>query len=69
MTLNTVAQKERQQEGMLMADPQGVVVAWRDGQVRRFSWALLRHLSVCDECQQQSVHPHAIAQPVTPIIQ
>ena len=64
MTLNTVAQRERQQEGMLMSDQQGVVIAWRDGQARRFSWEMLRHLSVCEDCQQQSVQPHAIAQPV-----
>jgi hypothetical protein len=65
MTLNTVAQREKQQEGMLLSDPQGVVIAWRDGQVRRFSWTLLRHLSVCEDCQQQSGHPNAIAQSVT----
>ncbi len=47
MTLNTVAQRDRQQEGMLMSDQQGVVIAWRDGQVRRFSWELLLHLGVC----------------------
>lgn len=64
MTLNTVAQRDRQQEGMLMSDQQGVVIAWRDGQVRRFSWTELRHLSICEDCQQQSVHPHAIVQPV-----
>ena len=63
MTLNTVAQRDRQQEGMLMSDPQGVVIAWRDGQVRRFSWTLLRHLSVCEECQQLSIHLNALAQP------
>jgi DUF971 family protein len=62
MTLTTVAQREKQQEGMLMSDQQGVVIAWRDGQARRFSWELLRHLSVCEDCQQQSVHPNAIAQ-------
>jgi hypothetical protein len=67
MTLNTVAQREKHQEGMLLSDPQGVVIAWRDGQVRRFSWTLLRHLSVCEDCQQQSVHPNAIAQPVNQI--
>ena len=43
---------------------QGVVIAWRDGQVRRFSWETLRHLSTCEECQQQSVHLNAIAQPI-----
>jgi hypothetical protein len=37
MTLNTVAQRDSQQEGMLMSDQLGVVIAWRDGQVRRFS--------------------------------
>jgi DUF971 family protein len=63
MTLTTVAQREKQQEGMLMSDQQGVVIAWRDGQARRFSWELLRHLSVCEDCQQQSVHPNAIAHP------
>jgi DUF971 family protein len=63
MTLNTVAQRDRQQEGMLMSDQQGVVIAWRDGQARRFSWTELRHLSVCEECPQQGVHPHAIVQP------
>jgi hypothetical protein len=64
MTLNTVAQRDRQQEGMLLSDQLGVVIAWRDGQVRRFSWTELRHLRVCEDCQQQSVHPHAIVQPV-----
>jgi len=64
MTLNTIAQRDRQQEGMLMSDQQGVVIAWRDGQVRRFSWTLLRHLSICEECQQQSTQSHVIAQPV-----
>ena len=63
MTLNTVTHRDRQQEGMLMSDQQGVVIAWRDGQVRRFSWTQLRHLSVCEDCQQQSVQPNAIAQP------
>ncbi len=63
MTLTTVAQREKQQEGMLVSDQQGVVIAWRDGQARRFSWELLRHLSFCEDCQQQNVHPHAIAQP------
>jgi DUF971 family protein len=62
MTLTAVAQREKQQEGMLMSDQQGVVIAWRDGQARRFSWEMLRHLSVCEDCQQQSVHPTAIAQ-------
>jgi hypothetical protein len=64
MTLNTVAQRDRQQEGMLMSDQLGVVIAWRDGQVRRFSWTELRHLRVGEDCQQQCVHPHAIVQPV-----
>jgi len=64
MTLNTVVQREKQQEGMLMSDQQGVVIAWRDGQARRFSWETLRHLSTCEECQQQSVHLNAIAQPI-----
>lgn len=64
MTLTTIAQRETQQEGMLMSDQQGVVIAWRDGQARRFSWELLRHLSVCEDCQQQSGHPTAIAQPI-----
>lgn len=63
MTLTTVAQRETQQEGLLMSDQQGVVIAWRDGQARRFSWELLRHLSVCEDCQQQSVHPNVIAHP------
>ena len=53
MTETTVAQ-EKQQEGMLISDQQGVVIAWRDGHARRFSWELLRHLSVCEDCQQQS---------------
>jgi DUF971 family protein len=65
MTLNTVTQRDRQQEGILMSDQQGVVIAWRDGQVRRFSWEVLRHLSACKDCQPQSVQPNAIAQPIT----
>jgi hypothetical protein len=62
MTRNTVTPRDRQQEGILMSDQQGVVIAWRDGQVRRFSWTQLRHLSVCEDCQRQSEQVNAIAQ-------
>lgn len=54
MTEKMVLQNEQQSEGLVVWDAQGVVVAWRDGHARRFSWETLRHLSFCTDCRE---HP------------
>jgi hypothetical protein len=58
--------KQHAHEGIVVSDPDGVVIAWRDGLARRFSWDQLRQMSVSEEMSRQSVQqPAALAQPVT----
>jgi hypothetical protein len=47
--------KQQTQEGIIVSDPDGVVVAWRDGLARRFSWDQLRQLSMSENMSGQSV--------------
>ena len=42
------------QEGIVVSDPDGVVIAWRDGLARRFSWDQLRQLSMSEKMSGQS---------------
>jgi len=62
MTANTALHQKKKQEGLLAWDQRGVVIAWPDGHSRRFSWDMLRHLSLCEDCSRQSVQMNAIAQ-------
>ena len=58
--------KQQPQEGIVVSDLDGVVIAWRDGLARRFSWDQLRQLSVSEEMSRQSLQPTAaLAQHVT----
>jgi DUF971 family protein len=41
------------EEGMLVWDQKGVVVAWPDGHCSRLPWAVLRAVCQCAECCQQ----------------
>ncbi len=55
--------KSQTQEGIIVSDPDGVVIAWRDGLARRFSWDQLRQLSMNQEVSGQSAHTE------TPLVQ
>ena len=53
--LETSSQIPQQtQEGIVVWDQDGMVVAWPDGLARRFSWDLLRQLSMNKELSGQS---------------
>ena len=54
MLENDLRQKKPTQEGIVVSDPEGVVIAWRDGVARRFSWDQLRQLSMKKEMSGQS---------------
>jgi len=54
MLENNLRQKQSTQEGIVVSDPEGVVIAWRDGIARRFSWDQLRQLSMNKEMSGQS---------------
>ncbi len=54
MLENELRQKKSTQEGIVVSDPEGVVIAWRDGVARRFSWDQLRQLSISKEVSGQS---------------
>ena len=54
MLENNLRQKKPTQEGIVVSDPEGVVIAWRDGVARRFSWDQLRQLSMNKEMSGQS---------------
>jgi len=54
MSENNLRQKKPTQEGIVVSDPEGVVIAWRDGVARRFSWDQLRRLSMKEETSGQS---------------
>lgn len=60
MTANLVPQREKEQGAILAWDRRGVVIAWPDGQSRRFSWSMLRHVSECDDCHRQSATREAV---------
>lgn len=51
--------KSHTQEGIVVWDQQGMVIAWPDGLARRFSWDLLRQLSMNKELSGQSAQPEA----------
>ena len=42
------------QEGIVVWDQEGMVIAWPDGLARRFSWDFLRQLSLNKELSGQS---------------
>jgi hypothetical protein len=44
-------------EGIIVSDPDGVVIAWRDGLAHRFSWDQLRQLSMRETRSGQSAQP------------
>jgi hypothetical protein len=46
--------KQQTQEGIVLSDLDGVVIAWRDGLARRFSWDQLRQLSMNEKVSGQS---------------
>jgi DUF971 family protein len=54
MLENNLRQRQSTQEGIVVSDPEGVVIAWRDGIARRFSWDQLRELSMSKEMGGQS---------------
>ena len=54
MLENNLRQQQSTQEGIVVSDPEGVVIAWRDGIARRFSWDQLRQLSMNKEMSGQS---------------
>jgi hypothetical protein len=56
MSENNLRQKKPTQEGIVVSDPEGVVIAWRDGIARRFSWDQLRQLSMNEEMSGQSAN-------------
>ena len=56
MLENDLRQKKSTQEGIVVSDPEGVVIAWRDGIARRFSWDQLRQLSMNEEMSGQSAN-------------
>jgi len=59
--------KRHPQEGIVVSDPEGVVIAWRDGLVRRFSWAQLRQLSMKNDLSEQSApHKPHVPSPLPP---
>lgn len=51
--------KSPTQEGIVVWDQKGLVIAWPDGLARRFSWDLLRQLSINKEMSGQSAQPEA----------
>lgn len=51
--------QKQPQEGIIVSDPNGVVIAWRDGLARRFSWDQLRQLSINKEIGGQSAQSEA----------
>ncbi len=51
--------KSPTQEGIVVWDQEGMVIAWPDGLARRFSWDLLRQLSMNKEMSGQSAQPEA----------
>jgi hypothetical protein len=51
--------KSQTQEGIVVWDRQGMVIAWPDGLARRFSWDLLRQLSMNKEMSGQSAQPES----------
>jgi hypothetical protein len=59
MLENNLRQKKSTQEGIVVSDPEGVVIAWRDGVARRFSWDQLRQLSMNKEMSGQSAKPES----------
>lgn len=53
--LETTRQARQQtQEGIVVWDQEGMVIAWPDGLAHRFSWDLLRQLSMSKEISGQS---------------
>jgi hypothetical protein len=52
--------KKQTQEGIIVSDQDGVVIAWRDGLARRFSWDQLRQLSMHKEISGQSAKPETV---------
>src|SRR5215813_2396349 len=54
MTEKTIPQKGKEQDGFVVWDKQGLVVAWPDQHRSRFSWEALRHLCLCAECREHT---------------
>ena len=59
MLENNLRPQPPTKEGIIVADPDGVVIAWRDGLARRFSWEQLRQLSLIDKPREQSLTPES----------
>ena len=60
MVENNLRQKQSIREGIVVTDPEGMVIAWRDGIARRFSWDQLRQLSINKEMSGQSAKPESV---------
>ena len=60
MTEKITPQKEP--DGFVVWDQQGLVVVWPDQHRSRFSWEALRHFYRCAECREQHAGQHAASQ-------
>ncbi len=49
-------------EGIVVWDQRGVVVRWPNGDSSHFPWETLRHVSLCEDCREQSHQNEAVAQ-------
>jgi hypothetical protein len=63
MLENNGRQQQSAPEGFIISDPNGVVIAWRDGIARRFSWEQLRQFSLTHDMSGQSAQ-----QEVAPVL-
>jgi DUF971 family protein len=61
MKQQATRQRDREQQGFVVWDQQGLVVRWPDGYSSRLSWETLRHVSLCEACHEQSHQPSSAA--------
>ena len=66
MEKKTPLHREETQEGIVVWDQRGLVVVWPDGKSNRFSWDTLRHVSVCQDCQKQSLPQSSMSHSFVP---
>jgi DUF971 family protein len=50
---------ERLQDGVVVWDQKGIVVAWADGHRSRFPWDFLRRSCLCPDCLEQNIRQDA----------
>ena len=60
MIEQTIPQREKEQQGVVVWDQRGLVVRWSDGHSQRFSWDTLRHISLCTACESQTVREDTV---------